>query len=159
QEDGLLNGNYAGSLFQDSRGRVWASTLREFGYLENERFVSLEGVPGGAVYSIAEDTAGNLWIANKDQGLIQLQGQTMVQQSRWARLGHKDPAMALAADPSRHGLWVGFNRGGIEFFADGQVRASYAAADGLGGGRVNGLRLDQDGTLWVATESGLSRLK
>jgi Y_Y_Y domain len=48
---------------------------------------------------------------------------------------------------------------GVAYFADGQVRASYAAADGLGEGRVNDLRLDHDGTLWAATDGGLSRLK
>jgi len=37
-----------------------------FGYLENDRFVPLRGVPGGIVHSIAEDTTRNLWIANQD---------------------------------------------------------------------------------------------
>ncbi len=52
-----------------------------------------------------------------------------------------------------------FFQGGVAYFKDGQVRASYTAADGLGEGRVNDFRLDQDGTLWAATEGGLSRLK
>ncbi len=34
-----------------------------------------------------------------------------------------------------------------------------ASADGLGEGRVAGLQLDRDGTLWAATEGGLSRVK
>ena len=46
------------------------------------------------------------------------------------------------------------------YFKDGQVRASYTAADGLGKGHVPGLRLDRDGALWAATqEGGLSRIK
>ena len=155
---GLLHGNYAGSMFQDRRGRVWASTLREFGYLENGRFAPVKGVPGGAVYSITEDAAGNLWIANKDAGLIQLQG-SRVQQTPWPRLRHNDPALALAVDPVRGGLWIGFSQGGIVYFADGQVRESYTAVKSLGGGRVNDLRSDADGTLWAATEGGLSRVK
>ncbi len=57
------------------------------------------------------------------------------------------------------GLWLGFFQGGVAYFRDGQVRASYSAADGLGEGPVNDLRLDRDGTLWAATEGGLSRLK
>ena len=156
---GLLNGNYAGSLFQDRRGRVWASTLREFGYLENGRFVAVKNVPGGPVYSITEDGAGSLWIANKDHGLIQLLNDGRVQMYPWTTLGHNDIALALAADPARRGTWVGFYGGGIVYFADGQVRASYSASDGLGQGRVNDLRSDLDGTLWAATEGGLSRLK
>ncbi|PWU01422.1 MAG: hypothetical protein C5B51_22780 [Terriglobia bacterium] len=156
---GLLNGNYAGSLFQDSSGRVWASTLREFGYLENDRFVPVKGVPGGAVYSITEDAAGNLWIANKDAGLIQLARDGRVAQIPWSRLRHNDPALALAVDRARRGLWIGFSQGGIVYFDGGQVRESYTAGNGLGGGRVNDLRSDADGALWAATDGGLSRVK
>jgi len=156
---GLLNGNYAGTMFQDSRGRIWASTLKEFGYLENGRLIPLKNVPGGPVYSTVEDASGNLWIANKDIGLIHWVQSGEVQQLPWIGMGHQDHALALAVDPVRHGLWAGFYRGGIVYFADGQVRESYSAADGLGEGRVNGLRFDPDGTLWVATEGGLSRQK
>ncbi len=151
---GLLNGNYAGSMFQDSHGRVWASTLKEFGYLENGRFVAAKSVPGGAVYGIAEDAAGSLWIVNRQAGLIQLSRTGGVQVTEWARLGHKDPAMTLAQDPSGQGIWIGFSQGGILYFADGRAQQSYTTE-----GRVNGLRFDQDGALWASTESGLTRLK
>jgi len=111
------------------------------------------------VRAIAEDTAGNVWIANQDLGLFQLLRGSVVQRILWAKLGHKDYAYALAADPLQGGLWLGFFQGGIAYFKDGQVRASYSAVDGLGEGIVNDLRLDRDGTLWAATEGGLSRLK
>src|SRR5262245_28771447 len=159
KQEGLLNGAYAGSIFQDSRGRVWASTLREFGYLENDRFVPITNIPGGAVYSISEDVAGTLWIANKDVGLIQLFRDGRVQQIPLAALGHKDPVMAFAHDSLQAGQWLGFRNGGVVYLSDGQVRATYAAADGLGEGRVNDLRFDTNGTLWAGTEGGLSRLK
>src|SRR5256712_1965108 len=158
--DGKLNGLYPNpnSLFQDHRGRVWASTLGGVGYLENGRFISM-GLPGGNVYAFAEDPGGNLWIANNDHGLFRLSPRGEVQQIPWATMGHKNGAMALAADPLQGGLWIGFYLGGIVYFIDGQVRASYSSVDGLGEGTVNDLRLDPDGTLWAATEAGLSRLK
>jgi signal transduction histidine kinase len=54
-------------------------------------------------------------------------------------------------------LWRG---GGVLYFKDGKVRASYTPAGGLGEGPVAGLRLDRDGALWAATqEGGLSRIK
>ena len=83
----------------------------------------------------------------------------MVEQIPWARLGRKDFAYALLPDPVQGGLWLGFCQGGVAYFKDGQVRASYAVADGLGEGRVENLQLDRDGTLWAATEGGLSRVK
>ena len=90
---------------------------------------------------------------------IQLAGDGRVQPTPWSALGHKDPALALAVDPSGRGLWIGFQQGGILNFVDGRAGASYSAANGLGEGGVNGLRFDRDGTLWAATEDGLSRLK
>jgi len=159
QREGKLNGLYPNSLFQDDQGRIWVSTVSGFGYLENNRFISVAGLPAGAVLAIAQDNAGSLWVANEQVGLFQLLGGRVVQQIAWVTLGHKDYASALAADPLQGGLWLGFRLGGVAYFTGGQMRASYSAADGLGDGRVNGLRLDKDGALWAATDGGLSRLK
>src|SRR5258707_461544 len=67
--------------------------------------------------------------------------------------------MTGIADPKHGGLWLGFFQGGVAYFKDGRVRASYGTADGLGEGYVKDLRLDPDGTLWAATQGGLSRMK
>lgn len=154
-----LPGKGVGSLFQDSRGRIWVATSRGIGYFENDRFIFVSGIPGGNTLSISEDKAGNLWVANEGFGLFQLIGGSEVRHIPWTSLGHRDHASTLAADPLRGGLWLGFHLGGIAYFTDGQVRASYNAADGLGGGRVNQLQVDREGTLWAATEGGLSRLR
>src|SRR5271166_914822 len=159
KRDGELNGSHPNSLFQDDRGRVWVSTSRELGYLENGRFTSIKGVPGGNVPSIAQDTAGNVWVANQAVGLFRISPQNDVRQIPWSDLEHKDNAEVLAADRRQGGLWIGFFLGGLAYVSDGKVRASYTAADGLGPGRVSDLRFDDDGTLWVSTEGGLSRLK
>ncbi len=116
-------------------------------------------MPGGIRVFHAGDSAGNLWISHRIKVFfICLEG-ALVEQIPWAKLGRKDFADALLADPVQGGLWLGFYQGGVAYFKDGQVRASYAAADGLGEGRVNDLQLDRDGTLWAATEGGLSRVK
>src|SRR5262249_26738669 len=74
-------------------------------------------------------------------------------------LGHDDAVSTIVADRVRGGVWLGFSRGGIAYFTDGQVRESYGAAEGLGAGRVTSFQLDRDGTLWAATEHGLSVVK
>jgi signal transduction histidine kinase/ligand-binding sensor domain-containing protein len=160
KRDGKINGlNPTSPLFQDDRGRTWIATLHQFGYLENESFVSISGLPGGNMLSIIQDTVGNLWVINEDVGLFRLSARSVVQRIRWVELGYNDHASVLAADPTRGGLWIGFLRGGVAYFNDGQIRRSYGAADGLGGGNVSGFHFDQEGTLWIATEGGLSRLK
>ncbi len=147
------------SMFQDSHGRIWISTLRGLGYLADGRFVPLSSLPAGAVLSMAQDRAGNLWIDNEHEGLFRLSPQNEVNKISWAELGHKDHASILAADPSQGGLWMGFFLGGIAYYLDGKIRSSYTTANGLGEGRISSFQFDNDGTTWIGTEGGLSRLK
>jgi PAS domain S-box-containing protein len=158
KRDGKLNGNNPTSLFQDDRGRIWVSTFREFGYLEDGRFTTIKGIPEGNKPSIAQDTAGNVWVIDSYVGLFQISPQNEVREIPWADLGHKDDASVLAADRRQGGVWIGFSQGGIAYFSDGQVRATYTTTDGLGAGRVRDLQFGDDGALWVSTERGLSRL-
>ena len=147
------------SIFQDNEGRIWVSSRLGLAYFENGRFFSLGGVSATIVHSIAGDAAGNLWINEQNQGLIHLDGRRVIEQISWSSLRTKDFANAIVVDPSKGGLWLGLYHGGLAYLKDGQVRASYTPADGMGDGRVNNLQLDRDGTVWAATEGGLSRVK
>jgi len=159
KRDGKLNGSDPNSLFQDDQGRILVSTFRDFGELENGRFTPIKGIPEGWKLSITQDTAENLWVISEQFGVSRISPRDDVERIPWADLGHNDNATVLAADRRQGGVWIGFFRGGISYFSDGRVRTTYTAADGLGAGRVSDLRFDDDGTLWVSTESGLSRLK
>jgi signal transduction histidine kinase/ligand-binding sensor domain-containing protein len=179
-DDGLPDDGVE-SLFQDDGGRIWVFTANGAAYFENGRFIPVRTndadvdngrprqrhvstvfglvAPGGQVHSITGDSSGNLWISDQHQGLFHLLGASMVDRIPWARLGRKDWATALLAAPVPGALWLGFSQGGVAYFKDGKVRESYAGVDGLGEGIVTSLSLDSDGTLWAATEGGLSRVK
>ena len=154
-----LPDNYVGSLYQDTQGRIWISTLQGLAYFEDGRITRLGDTHLKSLSPIAGDRAGNLWVTNSDQGLFRLREGKVVEQFPWASLGLGGSlSMPLATD--RHdGLWLGSWNGGVSYFRDGRARASYTAKDGLGAGRVNSLKLDPDDTVWVATDSGLSRIK
>jgi hypothetical protein len=74
-------------------------------------------------------------------------------------LGRWQQAKSIVSE--RGGVWLAFwTDGGVEYFKDGQVRASYTAANGLGKGPIASIRIDRDGAVWAATqESGVSRIK
>ncbi len=129
------------------------------GYLNGERFVRVAGVEAGPIDSIAEDSEGSVWIANRDAGLTRISPAGEVRALPWTSIGSGGPARRLASDPSRGGLWLGFNSGGVAHFVDGRVNAAYATGDGPVKGRVNALYVDGDGTLWVGTQAGLGRVK
>jgi signal transduction histidine kinase/sugar lactone lactonase YvrE len=147
------------ALFQDDRRRIWVITSGGAAYFDDGRFVPVRVLPRGYAHSISGDGEGNLWISYQDIGLFHLLRESLFEWTPWAKLGRKDFADALLPDPVRDGLWLGFRNGGVTYFKDGQTLKSYTIADGLGGDRVNGLQLDRDGTLWAATQGGLSRIK
>ena len=146
------------SLFQDDRGRIWVFTDHGLAYFKDGRFVAVNGVPSEEVYSITGDKAGNLWLSG-NKGLSHLLDGRLVEHFPWSALGRRQQAKVILSDQG--GVWLSFwHDGGVLYFKDGQVRASYTAADGLGKGHVPGLQLDRDGALWAATEEGgLSRIK
>jgi len=148
----------AQSLFQDERGRVWVFTGHGLAYFKDGRFVAVNGVPSEEVYSITGDKAGNLWLSG-NRGLSHMLEGHLVEHFPWPALGRREQAKVVVS--GQGGVWLSFwNDGGVLYFKDGRVRASYTAADGLGKGHVPGLRLDRDGTLWAATEEGgLSRIR
>jgi signal transduction histidine kinase/ligand-binding sensor domain-containing protein len=154
-----LPDRFVAPLLEDDRGRIWVTTAEGSGYLENDRYTRVRDMPVWYVYSAAEDNAGNLWMVNQTVDLVGLSPNAEAARIPWAELGHKDPASVVSADPRKGGIWLGFSEGGIAYWKDGQVRASFGAADGLGVGRVNHLRFDPDGALWAATEDGLSRVQ
>lgn len=147
------------SLFEDDRDRIWAFTGHGLAYIETGRFVSLSGVHGTKVHSIAGDKANNLWLS-ETSNLLHIRDGRLVEQIPWSRLGRTESASVLLSDREHGGLWLGFWRGGgVLYFKDGQVRASYTSANGLSSGAVTDLRLDRDGALWVATQGVLDRVK
>jgi signal transduction histidine kinase/ligand-binding sensor domain-containing protein len=157
-----LPDNATQSLFQDEHGRIWATfTGHGLFYFKDGRFVAVDAaVPSAEVYSITGDKAGNLWLSGNG-GLSHIRDGHLVEHFPWSVLGRHQQAKVVLFDPEQGGLWLAFwIDGGVLYFKDGQVRASYTAAHGLGKGPVAGLRLDRDGSVWAAIqEGGLSRIK
>jgi signal transduction histidine kinase/ligand-binding sensor domain-containing protein len=145
------------SLFEDARGRIWVFTKGGLAYFDGRRFVAVPGVPSEEVFSMTGDQAGNLWLSG-GRGLTHLRSARMIEHFPWSALRRAQQAKVVLSDNG--GVWLSFwNDGGVEYFRDGQLRASYGVADGLGKGHVPGLRLEKDGVLWGATEGGISRIR
>jgi signal transduction histidine kinase len=159
KQDGLPADNVQ-SLFEDNRGRVWVSTHRGVAYLDGNRFTPVDALPAeGEVWSMVGDRAGNIWISYRSKGLFHLGPDGAVESTPWAKLSQNgSDALALLHDSRRGGVWLGFRSGGVAHFKDGQIDGSYTTADGLGEGLVSALRFWADGTLWAATQGGLSRV-
>jgi ligand-binding sensor domain-containing protein len=159
KSDGKLDGSPPISLFEDSSVRIWVSTSRELGYLQENGFTPIREVPTGIVFSVTEVSSGHIWASSKQAGLLHIFQGHLLQHISWADLGSKGFATVLISDPSHNGLWLGFSQGGVAHYLDGAIRASYSASNGLGKGRVANLHFGSGGALWAATETGLSRIE
>jgi signal transduction histidine kinase/ligand-binding sensor domain-containing protein len=147
------------SLFEDDAGRIWLSTPHGLGFLHEGVYVPAASVPGWQIHGIAGDGAGALWLS-EDRNLLRVAGGRVVEQIPWSHLGSDEDAHVLLPGGGPGGLWLAFRTGrGVIYWSDGQVQQSFRAADGLGEGSVAGLKLDPDGSLWAATEGGLSLIR
>src|SRR5262249_42360672 len=148
------------AMHEDDRGRLWIATGRGFGYLERNRFVSV-GPPQHLTntYAIAEDSHAIIWAANLEHGLVRMESGGAFRQVPLSAMGRDgDVLTTLVADRANGGVWLGFERGGIAYWNGDHIERAYRQADGLGRGRVSAFLPEPDGTLWVATEGGLTRL-
>ena len=147
------------SLFQDERGRIWVSSAHGVAYFKDGRFVVVATANGQEVHSIAGDKAGNMWLS-ESKILLHFRDGRLVEQIPWSELRRIESASVLASGREKGELWLGFwQGGGVSSFKAGRLRESYTAANGLAEDAVQGLQIDQDGAVWVATVTGLSRIK
>src|SRR5208337_4375791 len=149
------------SLFEDERGRIWVSGYLGLAVLEGGEFTPVPSVPPGTTHAIAGDKHGGLWLSmwvtSNDYGLMHLADGKITEQVSWQKIGG-GPGSGLVPDQDG-GVWTGLISGGIAYWRAGQVRNMPLSEDHAGSPRVLELRPDRDGSLWAATESGLSRIR
>jgi signal transduction histidine kinase/ligand-binding sensor domain-containing protein len=151
--DDALPADSVDCVFEDSRGRIWVATNDGAAILGSGRFHPVRSVPPGITFSIAEDRAGSVWFSHQE-GLLRLESARVIQRIPWATLGRKEPAISLLRNDAGDGLWLGFRGGGVAHFTQGRVVTTYETPQGVGA-----LHTDPHGTLWAATEAGLSRVE
>jgi signal transduction histidine kinase/ligand-binding sensor domain-containing protein len=108
----------------------------------------------GAVYALAEDRDGYLWLGT-DAGLFRFDGARF---TAWSQLSD-DPlpdgsvtALRVASDGS---LWVGFDRAGVRKLSNGR---DVPIANNSRLDKVTDLVEDRKGTMWVVAEGTLHEL-
>ena len=157
---GLLDDNI-NSLYEDETGRIWVSAWHGLVALANGKFTAVPSVPVGTTFAIAGDNHGGLWLSlwftSANDGLVHLVDGNIVEQAPSQKLGGGPGAGGLVLDPDG-GVWAGLFSGGLAYFRQGQIRNLPLRDDRGAASRVLDLSRNRDGTLWAATENGLSRI-
>ena len=148
------------SLFEDERGRIWVSSYSGLAVFGKGKFTAVPSVPAGTKNAITGDNHGGLWLSlfgtANNYSLTHLVDSKITEQVPWRNLGG-GPGTGLLPDPNG-GIWTGLLSGGIAYFRAGQIRNLPLSDDGGGARKVLDISRDRSGTLWAATENGVSRI-
>jgi PAS domain S-box-containing protein len=112
------------------------------------------------VHAISNDNQGgvwlSMWLSADEYGLVHLVDGKVTEKVPWRELGG-GPGTGLA--PETDGtVWTGLLSGGLAHFGKGQI-GKVPLTDAAGRSRrMLELERDRDGSLWAATEFGLSRI-
>jgi PAS domain S-box-containing protein len=139
-------------------GSQWVLMGRQLCKYRNGELVvhaALESLEGG-VWSLSEDSAGNVWICSYDMGLYRVAPSGLMR--HWTTdQGLTSNGVRCVVEDRERNLWVGTSGGGLMQFAARRVRA-LRESEGLFGRVVNSISPDGDGNLWIATyDKGLFR--
>lgn len=105
--------------------------------------------------SCVEETAdGDVWVGTWSNGLYHRD-----RNGHWRNFRHEDdfasPRIRCLHADARGALWVGTSSGVI-LLRDG-ITSVIDSADGVAGSQIHHIRSESDGTLWFATDGGLTR--
>lgn len=108
-----------------------------------------DGIAGKNIYSIAEDTEGNIWAAS-ETGVSKISTDTIVAYDGSDGLSGTIWS-AVAADKDNN-IWIGSNQGLSKF--NGGNFTNYTTSDGLPGNYVTCILVTKNNDLWIGTSSG-----
>lgn len=145
-------------LYEDREGALWIGTLRE-GVERHQggqvtRFTVRDGLASDLIRCLVQDSAGDLWIGTA-RGLNRLSGDKI------ARFGGEDvltkqAVLTLHAD-GQDTLWIGTAGGGLARYRSNQVQM-ITARHGLASDWIEQILEDDDGNLWLGSQTGILRV-
>lgn len=153
-------GDEIDSLFEDESGRIWVSAFQGLEAFSSARFTAVPSVSVGSTFAIVGDYHGGLWLSrwftSDDSGLVHVVDGKVTERVPGQKLGGPGTG-GLVPDPDG-GVWAGLFSGGLVSFRQGQIRTLPLKNDRGAASRVLDLSRNRDGTIWAATENGLSRI-
>jgi ligand-binding sensor domain-containing protein/signal transduction histidine kinase len=147
-----------GPVLEDRDGNVWIGGPRGLSRFRDGKFADFttaDGLPDDEVTALFEDREGSLWVGTRAGGLAQFTDRTL--DTRAGPPALRGERIETVAEDAGGTLWVG-SHAGLSRWRAGQERR-FGVADGLPSNTVNAVLPAPDGSLWVATDRGLVRLR
>lgn len=155
-----LSGRILHCLLVGSNGDVWiGGSATEVQYLRGGKIETLKlERDSGAVRTMTEDTAGNVWIGTARGALLRACPGTDVLIDETERLGLPAMSIRTVQAASDGSVWIGYAGWGIGRLKDDDF-ARISTAQGLDDAFVSQIIFDGRGSVWYAGDRGLFRLR
>jgi signal transduction histidine kinase/sugar lactone lactonase YvrE len=158
QKDGLP-GTAVSALLVDHTGTLWivaGGSLSRFDGTQFHNFIREQDVPLRVVRGVWEDREQRLYVAGTSS-VARLENGSF--RSLFERTALADDFPAAVLTDHRENLWILGFRGLVRKSPDGRI-SRYGSREGLSDPfELRAIKEDRDGSLWVATNSGLARLE
>lgn len=123
--------------------------------LANFNNSSQDSISDDMIFSISEDSAGNLWFATRRHGACRYDGKSFT--SFREDEGFVSYGIYSILEDKKGNMWFSTDENGV-FCYDGKSFKNYTTADGLVNDSVFSILEDKNGNLWFGTRGfGLSR--
>jgi len=144
------------SIFEDSKGKMWIGASGGIFLVENGIAETIPDAESYFVYTVVEDSAGNIWAAT-NKGVLRFNDYELTAKFS-TKEGLPHEFITVIKEDSKGRLWFG-GLGGLSEFKNGKF-INYTAKEGLTGNYIRTIYEDDEGTLWIGTyDEGLSRFK
>jgi diguanylate cyclase (GGDEF)-like protein len=114
------------------------------------------GLPSNAVRDIKQTPDGFLWLASYE-GLVRFDGIAFRAYGEAEIPGLHRPSFRRLAVDGRGALWAAGESNGVVRLLDGRWKV-FTTREGLAGDRVSSVIAGPDGSVWVGTRAGVSRI-
>lgn len=157
----LNSGVYVNEIICDRKGFLWLGTNND-GILKmnpfNYRFEPIALNEKKEIYELYEDTDGKIWIATEN-GLYSSHDNVITRETHISNQLSDKTIYSMVRDKQGK-LWIGtFGKGIFVFDEDNKLIDNIVKEEGFCSNAINNLFLDTDGSIWVATRSGVAFFK
>lgn len=157
-----LSENSVFSIYKDSRDTLWVGTLSGVSTYRQEKndFVRVPELKGVFVQDINEDSDGNIWVTAFSKGLFRYNSLskdwTNFTKIEGDSLSLPYNKTTTVFEDSKRRLWVTTEGGGFSLFdKKSETFTTINTSNGLPNDVVYQIKEDNEGNLWLSTNSGL----
>ena len=149
KKEGLVH-NDINQIMEDINHNLWFATRGGVSKFDGLYFTNYDL---GEVYTMFEDSKGNIWLVSEQLGLLCYNGNAFIKFSK--EQGLSKVSFYSITEAKDGDLWLGSSIGLCHF--DGTSFTFFSEKDGLPSGVAHDILEDQNGHLWIATEVGLTK--